>query len=75
MAKPLMEDEKTVDLAAVAAQIHLELHVKAFITSAVVDDVSPLRRVSIEADGNTWGPTTRWLEGPRAFARTPGPCR
>ena len=56
MARTLVEDEETVDLAAVAAQIHLELHVKALITSAVVDDVSPLRRVLIEDDGDTWRP-------------------
>jgi len=56
MARTLVEDEATVDLAVVAAQIHLELHVKALITSAVADDVSPLRRVLIDDDGHTWGP-------------------
>ena len=56
MARTLVEDEATVDLAVVSAQIHLELHVKALITSAVADDVSPLRRVLVDDDGHTWGP-------------------
>lgn len=56
MARTLVENEATVDLAVVAAQIHLELHVKALITSAVADDVSPLRRVLVDDDGHTWGP-------------------
>jgi HEPN domain-containing protein len=56
MARTLVEDEATVDLAVVAAQIHLELHVKALITSAVADDVSPLRRVLVDDDGHTWRP-------------------
>jgi hypothetical protein len=56
MARSLAEDEETVDLAVVAAQIHLELHVKALINRAVAQDVSPLRDVLVEDDGHTWGP-------------------
>ena len=56
MARTLLEDEGTVDLAVVAAQIHLELHVKALIANAVADDISPLRRVLVDDDGHTWGP-------------------
>ena len=56
MARTLAEDEATVDLAVVAAQIHLELHVKALITSAVTEDISPLRRVLVDDDSHTWGP-------------------
>lgn len=56
MARSLAEDEQTADLAVVAAQIHLELHVKALISRAVAQDVSPLRHVLVEDDGHTWGP-------------------
>jgi hypothetical protein len=56
MARSLVEDEETIDLAVVAAQIHLELHVKALISRAVAKDASPLRGVLVEDDGHTWGP-------------------
>jgi hypothetical protein len=56
IARTLVEDETTADLAVVAAQIHLELHVKALITTAVADDPSPLRAVLVDDDGHTWGP-------------------
>ena len=64
MARDLVEIEDTADLAVVAAQIHIELHVKALITNAVKDDESPLRNVLVNDDGRTWGPqnpTTRAL--------------
>jgi hypothetical protein len=56
MARDLIHDEDTADLAVVAAQIHIELHVKALITNAVERDTSPLRHVLIEDSGRTWGP-------------------
>lgn len=56
MARTLLENEDTADLAVVAAQIHLELHVKALITNAVAGDPSPLRTVLVDDRGHTWGP-------------------
>jgi hypothetical protein len=64
MARDLVCDEVTADLAVVAAQIHIELHIKALITNAVKQDSSPLRNVLVNDDGRTWGPqnpTTRAL--------------
>lgn len=59
MARNLLDDEETADLAVVAAQIHLELHIKALVADAVADDPSPLRAVLVDHDSNSWGPQAR----------------
>lgn len=57
-ARSLLDDEEALDLAVVAAQIHLEIQVKILIERAVADDPSRLKGAIVD-QRHTWAPQDR----------------
>ena len=59
-AKELLDDEP-FDLAVVAVQIHLEVHVRVLVEMTAEAQFSPLLDAVISGQ-RSWGPHERWLQ-------------